>query len=116
YHRIHRSIEFGLSSTEKRVHVIVPTDPIGEEIPIPGSGLGSFQRQSQPLLAGSECGVAFAKSRQHLVECVRQLPDLVGAMFGSTNRIIVTFRYGGGDVGQFENWQGDAPLQRRGDR
>ena len=108
--RCHRSVELGFRPAEKRVHIIVPSDTVRDEVPIPGSGLRPFQRQSEPLLAGSECSVTFADSRQHFIEGVGQLANFVRTMFGSAHRIIVTFRDGGGDFGQFEDWQGDAPL------
>ena len=75
---------------------------------------GCFQCQSQPLFAGGERRVAFAESREHLVERVGQVPDLVRAVFGGPHRIVVTIRHRRRHFGQFKNWQRNSVLKRGG--
>ncbi len=57
--RLGGPVEFLLRPAEERIHVIVPGDAPGQEVPIPGAGLRSFQGEAQTFLARAERGVAF---------------------------------------------------------
>ena len=80
----------------------------------PGRRLGGLQSPAQFLLVFAQRLILFANLAQHLVESIGEKAQLIVAMLFGPHRIIAVDGDHPGRVGQFENWPGNAPLQRVG--
>ena len=116
--RFHRPVKIFLRPPKERIHVIVPDDAAGFDVPVPRPGARAFEREAKPLFSRGERGVALADAHEHAIERVGQLPDLVVAVLDRADRVIGQVGDRTGDAGELENRDRDALLQggRDGDR
>ena len=81
-------VEVFLPAAVERIHVIIPGDAAGLNVPIPGSRSRTFERSRSRSSLAASAALLSPIAHEHAIKRIRQLPDLVVSVLDCASGII----------------------------